>query len=438
MVYMAYKLNLNAAADFLLAFAAASAFFIIPQRSSSVNIIQPFNFFVCAASLIVVAEIFISPAHFKRTFRQLKEYFFLLPIGAAFIIIGALWGMQEGFGFGNFTLKEIGRLYFMFWAFLLFGYQATRGGLEKKVYFAFFIPLILSPLLLANDLDRLKNLLPPGFLDDHYKLQAFQGNGSSLAVFLLVPFAFLLAQIFNKKTDWPGKIWGFIGSVVILAFIFWSHSRGGLLAALLVSAVAIALNSSKSAVFFIKSSLVILAIFFLSFTILPTQVKASVFNRFFPNYNYINRDGLPRPILSFQQLGVKSFNIPMFPNLIHSQERQILWPKYIPFLATHPTGFGPEYVNHLPQKLGLKTTAHNSWIQAGLIGGWGLLSALTWLVYKILTAAWRNIRLDRNSITVGFFLAALAILIMAFLNDYLLMKPVWIVASLILARSIRK
>lgn len=433
---MSYKLNLNAAADLLLALAAASAFFVIPQRSSSVNIIQPFNFFVCAASLIAAADIFISPTHFKKVFTQLKEYFFLLTIGAAFIIIGTLWGMQEGFGLGNFTFKEIGRLYFMFWAFFLFSYQAAKGGLEKKVRFAFFIPLILSPLLLANNLGRLKNLLPPGFLDNNYKLQAFQGNGSSLAVFLLVPFAFLLAQIFNKKTGWPGKIWGFTGSVILLAFIFWSHSRGGLIAAILVSAVAIALNSSRSAVFFLKSSLVILAIFFLSFAILPTQTKAPLFNRFFPNY--IKRDSLPRPTLPLQQLEVKSSNIPMFPNLTHSQERQILWPKYISFLATHPIGFGPEYANHLPQKLGLKTTAHNSLIQAGLIGGWGLLFALTWLIYKILTAAWQNIRLDRNPITVGFFLAALAVLIMAFLNDYLLMKPIWIVAALILGRNIGK
>jgi hypothetical protein len=38
---------------------------------------------------------------------------------------------------------------------------------------------------------------------------------------------------------------------------------------------------------------------------------------------------------------------------------------------------------------------------------------------------------------IGIFLAAVGVLVMAFLNDYLLMKPIWILAALIAGRSLR-
>ncbi|PIQ69366.1 MAG: hypothetical protein COV90_01710 [Candidatus Tagabacteria bacterium CG11_big_fil_rev_8_21_14_0_20_41_11] len=420
-----------------LTLAIASSFFIIPGiHVGNIPIPQPFYFFSFLALTGIAIKLFRSPSHFYS-----KQVFFWLKILALLIIFFSINVLFYFAATGSFTVpygKDLARVLILVLLFVAILINTTfdRSSLPWLVG-ALFIPLTLAPVILLRNIDTARTILPLDFFSG-YALQAMQYNPSSLGAWLIIPFGLLAPMLLDPSFRRSLRIVSAIVTTTLMALIWWTNSRGTILAAIFILITTAVIYRKKDiSLSIIFRGIGIVAIIIIGgFLVLPSQAKTSVFVRFYPQYfqTALQKDFF----VPIQQITPKIFISP--PNITKAQDRQTLWPEYMRFVATHPLGeFGPA----LPfEKKGFvyEGAEHNTILQTGAWGGWGALIVFVYFLYEIFkTSALNIIKQPENArhVAVGLLMAFIGVLVIALLNSFLQVKTLWFLMAILAAYSLR-
>lgn len=425
---MRYISVIDTIIDVLLALACASAFFILPGLGTGGRTGQPFYLLLGIASIGFLYKCLYLPSYRISVSRVLKEYglplFFFISLTSLNLFFYAL---AHEFRSSALFASDFYRTLALLLFFLIVVSQVSTGWKRLKwLRWSWLIPLVLAPALFIGDIGAfIQTQVIPFF--GGYKLQAFQSEDpTALSTWLLITFALCATSVFSTYYRRSQRIFFGAASVITMALIWWSNSRGALFAAAAILCVVAVLACRTRQIR--PSMATFLAIFILicGFLILPDQAKTSVFVRFYPQY--------------YASALAQNFRVPadsMFrgifsdtPSFTSAQNRGQLWAPCPADIASHPLGeFGPELFS-------VRTFCgqHNSLFQAAFWGGWVAFIVIGWFFWRVIRIGTGLIRLrpdDPNSLWLT--LAFSGVLLQSLLNSFLQFKPLWIIAALLVA-----
>ena len=416
---------LDAWIDLLLALSVASSFFIV---SGGVWKVQPFYLFFVAAVILVALKLCILPEYRSSVVTTWRNYCYPLALFVAAGLVNIFfYGRAHSWDLHPPFTADFFRTILLIVFFIIILVQVSQG-FERTKYLrvAFFVPLALAPLLLLADIGKVmaSQTFP---LFGGYKLQGFQSdNPTALGAWLVVAFALCIVPVFIRQHR-PWVRVGFAAlSIITLALLWWSNSRGAVIGSLLILTVLILVSWRWRQMKVWSAIGLTLLVVAGSLIMLPRQARTSVFVRFYPAY--------------YNQALEQDFNVPFsfiargifgsLPSLTSSQTRGELWADCPMYVLTRPLGeYGPPLTNR-PLACG----QHNSLFQAAFWSGWVGFGAILWFLVTVLRSAARLLRFAPTDIHALWLSGAFAgVLIQSLLNSFLQFKPLWILGALLIA-----
>jgi hypothetical protein len=360
---------------------------------------------------------------------------FLLAL--LFSLIGSLNGfMLYGFGSAQ-TILAVAGGYFYFAVsmitFLLVLYYGRDKAFRRKILLAFCSPIIFIPFIFTPALTQ--KFIP---LNDGIHFQGTHDNPITFAFLCFFSAAVLTSCVLASKK--PGKrlaCWLLV--VGLLSLIIWTGSRiAWLSSATAVSLIFIYLlrleaegfSNKKSAAFILAALFSVI----ISFAILPNAAKIMALDRVYPQISdhfpsFIKLNGMP---LRDAIVKILANPLPSAPY----QSRENLWPQAIKLFAKNPLGLGIEYFRLAKEikQNGSPTHSHNTILQAGLVGGVGLLIVCVLAIWKIASALIKAPQRDFEWLTLAVMLSGS--LFFSLVGEFLYIIPwIWIAAALAVAKS---
>ncbi len=349
---------------------------------------------------------------------KIKEFFFSIPRGIAVasiclvasVLLG--WGAStiKGIPYTFNALLEFGTFIFSLSIFLLILIYTRNYKNYVKIYFyALLMPTVYAVFVFFPKAVYYLSLGNDGtFL-------GFTMNPNIISKVLLIPaFFFISYSLFKYEQKWSRQGYVVI-SFLIVALLFWTASRGGLIS-LLFASIFIWLvfslhNFNWKKLFY--SGVLIFAILTIGFALTPATGKQRVILRALYPSGSDHSSYLPIQDKSAGEVIIKFINDKVgSPALIYfSRETRFqIWPFYLRQVLTNPLGIGPnthfsfnlldysgEYINSGP---------HNTFLQIWLWGG--LLGILSFLY--IFLNAFKNLFIKLKSDFNPFTLALLGVL----------------------------
>lgn len=364
----------------------------------------------------------------KRFLLVMKDYGGLIILLLFCILIGQIWGMVSNQGL-KFTDNQV---ILQYGSFLLsiFTFFATAVlifyGYNK--YFKYTIlGIIASPIIFLPAWFGWKELYyPTGRLIGSYS------DPNYFALWLLVVFFVNLVFTLQIK-DKNKRFLLFLWSAFILALIFWTGSRGAWLGLFLASCVFIFWryknNHSINNAFKLGAILFILII--LGFLILPTPAKTLVVCKILGiNYQNIQVSG----IFNF----IPKINPSEHSGLLVKQWRHLLFIQGTHMILNNPLGLGFNYWKNIQliTPMGNSQVVHNSFLEAGLIGGLGAFIIFIAFVIRIINKCWKLFKQPFYK-SKSFSIAIVSALFAAFFLDCLIFRNLWFLFGIIAGLSLK-
>ena len=290
----------------------------------------------------------------------------LAPYGGAWVALlffasfGALAGAVGGYPFENFYALQ--RLFLEAFLFFLTGYLVFRSDADLQRFFRAFVWVGLG--VAAAHLFALVT----GYHFRDHRVRSMEGGGAlrygglfdnpnSMGDFyaMAIPVALLLAVRGGRGAS--QRFFAAAAVPVMLASLFLTASRGGMLATFTVVSIAFLwsrVGIGRTLVVVAVSSLLVAA----SYLVLSTALS----EYFTVILDYLKEGGLETP-------------------------RTRIWPCYLGIILRHPLGLGfaPESIVPLTAQCGLRwTTAHNIYLDMAAQSGLGSLIAFLTLVGALL------------------------------------------------------
>ncbi|MDI6820691.1 MAG: hypothetical protein QMD65_00735 [Patescibacteria group bacterium] len=421
---------LNIIINLNLALAVASSFFIIQEiRIDGILFPQFFYFFAIIAITGIAIQSFSSPSLSKEKERKISFYTILFFLLLIFFAINIAFFVATTETITIHYYKDLLRVIFLMIFSIAILFHASRE--LSSLYWiigALLVPLLITPIIFfARNIDAARLWFSFDFFSG-YALQAFQHNQSSLGLWLITAIGIITPFIFTKINSLKRFFVIFPLLVAMMGLIWWTNSRGTILAALLIILISGFFAKWRREITFIKLLTLFISIPILGLLILPSQAQIFIFKRFYPQLTY---DIQQTNVLVLSPYIVKNI-FSSHIDLLHAQDRQALWPKYILFVATHPFGqFGPAIFFKKNTFL-YEKAEHNTILQVGAWGGWGAIIIFVYLLYIIFSNTIKDIlRAPSNTLLIGSLMAFIGVFILIFLNSFFQAKTLWFIMTIL-------
>ena len=398
--------------------------------------LQPFEIIIILASILFLFIVFK-----KKLFSHIGPvWIWFLGVIALLLLLGFVNSFFI-FGIDSSILAPSSKDFFLlttvFLGFYLTAIYGEDPTFRKRIFYFLSGAILFTPFIFFP-----QHAFTAGVMTDGFQFIGWQNNPTIFGLFVLIPFIICVEQTFRQKR-WLAKTPYWIGAILLYSLILWSSSRGIWFASILAVGFLsfyyiFKIYLPHSLLRNISTVAVLLFFSFLSsFLILSSPVKIMVLDRVFPIIsNYTARPEIFKELSlneSFIIMRSKEKNLPEVPY----QNRKLIFSQALGLLVKHPYGIGPEYFRIIPHSIfdGEKgpTTAHNTFLQAGLSGGFLLIIVYVLLWIKI----WQTLmRTQRDQEWLWLSASLLGIFFVSMLGDFLFYVPaIWILMGLVVAKG---
>ncbi|GEM_PF-3789386 len=426
-------------------------------------ILQPFEILILLASAFGLISMIKSGVD-KETRLELLRWgkgflLFFLSLGLGLVYSLVLYGLDKQVTVG--LLKDFFVLFSSALAFLLVLYHKNSARFIKNSLLSSLSPILFAPILLFPIIILFLNITEGG----GYLFLGFHDSRTAFGNFLLFPFAVLIAYTL-KEQNVKKKSIGWIGLVIISAFMLWTGARNAYVGGVLISFFVLffAVPGTRKLKWIGKSVLLLIFVVISAYLILPERGKNTVILRMFPQFSYLsNMSNLTEEELSrigaTPELLVSGYNPNTFLNTTRviipsignedllnlvSQNphpdlglgnRPFIWLQSVYALLKNPLGFSSQFENITQLKVSPDSSgtggSHNTFLQLALSGGWLALLLLLTFIYKM----FKSLRQSRNNDWEWLALAGanFGMFINFFFDDRMLSPWVWVITSLAIA-----
>lgn len=410
--------------------------------------LQPFEFFILVATVLFII-LWYKEGISDRAYKYLKFYGKIFLITIILFLIGTILGYIKYGMNAEIALNLIKDLFYLstiFLGLIFHIYYGNEKTFRKKALLLMSLPVLFSIFLVMPKIAEKISILGNG-----NSFIGLQENITVVGFYLLIPFSLFTFSTLKEIRKLRKYVY-WILAILSFSLILWTGSRAAWLAVLGILFVylymytkhIVPLTSRILRIFIIGCCLIASAS--LSFLLLPHSVKVMSLDRVFPHLTNFN----PSPVILVQtKITFPALTKPTIipketasnTKIVDSkwpayQSRQSLWPQAFSLLMYHPFGLGPEYGSMSKKILdpaGKWTRSHNTFLQAGLSGGFMFLILIIICIYWIFKKLYIIPNSNERNLLFGLWVGFLIILS---LGDYLFTIPwVWIIAGLILGKS---
>jgi hypothetical protein len=369
---------------------------------------------------------------------KIKDFFLSVPkkiliaIGCLFFSIFIGWAVAilfMGMATTIHTFLEFGAFSIGITMFFLVSFYAKNDqNYGKKYFYALLLPIFYIIFILYRG--TIAGL-------DSNSLLTFMLNPNVLYKILLIPTFFFISKLLCElKNKWM-TIGYIIISSLLVAVIFLTASRGGIVS-LFSGAIFIWLvfsvhqfNWKK----FFLGGIVVLAILSFGFLMIPNLSKEAIFNKIFYTASIFNDNKIPTitfntlnnnnnnkiPTITFNTLNnnnnkkISTITVTTLTQNLPPEARFIEWPIFFKYVLVHPFGVGPNShadfnivdKNGVHLEFGPNNTYLLIWLWGGLLGI-GSFLYIIWSVFKMLWIKLKN-NFNSKSLALLSILFALSI-----------------------------
>lgn len=379
--------------------------------------LQPFEILTISAFIItIISLIFLKniPNEVKENVVRWTKFWGLFFL---FITFGLLYNcLFYGDAITKDVINGLIKDYFALLtnalAFLMIIYYSRKPGFIKQSLNAFLSSFPYSLFIIFPSLILIFNVTEAGST-----FVGFHTSRTALASLLIISFAIITA-FFVKEKNMIKKIIFWIGMVLIVSLILWAGSRAGYLASAMIAGfivVYLLLNTKEKLKLIFKSAIIILSTIVIAYLILPLPAKNMIIIQIFPRFSYL----LNTTESEVVKIGLKSIKIalpwwyPENPNAIKIDKiatittisnstlfkevlknpnlqipeggRKTIWSNALKLFIKNPLGLSTQFFN-IDRTIianGFPAGAHNTFLQAGLSGGWLGFILFGFLIYKV-------------------------------------------------------